>query len=379
MSTRRDVIHEVPESVGDADVRPSSEHSGLAHGDVPGARNVAVYRSHLALRWVLLAFVFIAVVVLATALGAPVPLTALWSQDAAQAEVARRIFLELRPVRLIAGILVGAALATSGAALQSVFRNPLAEPYLLGISAGGALGATIGAALQDHLPSVGVFDISFVLALGGSMVATAAVYVLGQRRVSTLSGGYGGFDRAALLLTGMALSSFLAALMGLVVAFSNRADVAQQAMFWLLGGLTRATREQDVLLAVVLLVGLVALTTSARDLNAMQVSDEEAMGLGVNVGALHRRLLLAAALMSAAAVATAGLIGFVGLLAPHLIRQLFGADARALIPTAAIGGATLLVGCDAIARSAARPVEIPVGIVTALLGVPLFLFLARRS
>jgi iron complex transport system permease protein len=338
------------------------------------------------LHWLLLLSAFILALLLAATLGAPVPLSDLWSHDAARAEVAQRIFWRfggewgLRPVRLLAGVLVGASLATSGAALQAVFRNPLAEPYLLGISAGGALGAAVGVTLQGvawlRVLDNNLFDASSVLAFGGAIGASALVYVLGR---GSRGASLGISDRGGLLLTGVAVSSFLAALMALVVALSNRADLAQQIMFWMLGGLTRATSTQNAVLCVSFVVGLGTLLWSARDLNALRAGDEEAMSLGVPVVALHRRLLLAAALMSAAAVATAGLIGFVGLLAPHLIRLVFGSNARAMIPAAAVGGATLLVSCDAVARSVVQPVELPVGIITALLGVPLFLFLARRS
>jgi iron complex transport system permease protein len=147
----------------------------------------------------------------------------------------------------------------------------------------------------------------------------------------------------------------------------------------MLGGLTDVRPGQNWAMLLTLLVGMGLMLGSARDLNALRLGDEEALSLGVNVGHVQRRLLVAAALMSAAAVAAAGLIGFIGLLAPHLIRTLFGDDARRLVPAAALGGATLLVACDAVARSAARPVELPVGIVTALLGVPLFLVLAGKT
>lgn len=331
------------------------------------------------------------VVLGAMTLGAPVPIADLWSGDAARAEVAQRIFWRsggdwgLRPVRVLAGLLVGASLAASGAALQAVFRNPLAEPYLLGVSAGGALGATVGMALQNGMRgarfevAAGGFDLTTLLAFGGALGASALVYVLGQRRTSAFIGGQGGFERGALLLIGVALSAFLSSLMALVVALGSRADLSQQIMFWMLGGLTRAASAHIAALVVALTMGLFLLMASARDLNALRVGDEEALGLGVAVGALHRRLLFAAALMSAAAVAAAGIIGFVGLLAPHLVRTLFGSDARALVPASALGGAALLVGCDAVARSVAPDVEIPVGIVTALLGVPLFLFLSRKG
>jgi len=334
------------------------------------------------LRWILLLAAFAGVLVAAATLGAPIPLTDLWSADAEKVGVARRIFLwtedgwGLRPVRLLAGLLVGASLASSGAALQAVFRNPLAEPYLLGISAGGALGATIAAAFD--LPVLAGFDPASLLAFLGALAASGLIYQLGQARA--LQGrGLQGFDRSTLLLIGVAISAFLGALMSLVVALSNRADLAQRTMFWLLGSLTRATPAQNWVLTISLLLGLAILLSSARDLHAMQVGDEEALSLGVPIKSVHRKLLLVAALMSAAAVAAAGLIGFVGLLAPHLMRLLFGTNPRAVLPATAIGGATLLLACDAIARSAVPEIEIPVGIITALLGVPLFLLLTLRS
>jgi len=332
-------------------------------------------------RWLLLLLAFAVIVVLAALWRAPVPLSDLWSAAPEQVGTARRIFLDIRLPRLLAGLLIGGALATSGAALQAVFRNPLAEPYLLGISAGGALGATLGMAFQ--LPSftwqeVQLFDAPAALAFIGSLVAAFLVYRLGSSTASPATFGRGGAERATLLLTGVALSAFLTALMSLVVALSPRPDLAQQTTFWLLGGLANATMPKNWLLLATLIVGIGMLLTSARDLNALRVGDQEAASLGIAVGALHRKLLFAAALMAAAAVSVAGLIGFVGLLAPHLMRLVFGSDARTLIPAAALGGAALLAGCDAIAQRAVPPVELPVGIITALLGVPLFLFLARR-
>lgn len=320
-------------------------------------------------RWLLLFLAFCCAVALSAAWGAPVSPLDLWSSDPQRADVARSIFLELRPTRLLAGLLVGASLAVSGATLQNVFRNPLAEPYLLGISAGGALGATISKAFFFNA----AFDATTAFAFAGAIAASLAIYVLGRGR-STL-----GFDRANLLLTGVALSAFLAALMALVVALSARADLARQITFWLLGGLSEVRPAQNWVLVLCLLVGIGVLLISSRDLNALRAGDEDAAALGVHVGGLHTRLLLVSALMSAAAVSSAGLIGFIGLLGPHLMRLLFGNDVRVLIPTAAIGGAALLTLCDAIARGVLSPQELPVGIVTALLGVPLFIFLAQKK
>ncbi|MEO6907704.1 MAG: iron ABC transporter permease [Abditibacteriaceae bacterium] len=329
------------------------------------------------MRWALLLTCFVVVVAFALVWGAPLSCRDIWSNDAIRGQAARDIFLHLRPTRVLAGILVGAGLAVSGSALQTVFRNPLAEPYLLGVSAGGALGATIVRAFMGNTAAaLGGFDPAVIAAFVGALATTFAVYHLGKG-----SGKYfgGGFDRALLLLVGIAVSAFLASLMTLVVAVASRTDLARIVLFWLMGSLADATASGNWVMAFCLIVGLAIMLSSARDLNALQVSDEEAASLGVDIGKLHRRLLFAAALVSAAAVALAGLIGFIGLLAPHCIRLLFGNDARITLVASAFGGAILLVGCDALARSAIPPVEVPVGIITALIGVPLFLWLARKG
>ncbi len=309
--------------------------------------------------------------------GAPVAFADLWSRDASAHSIARQIFFEYRPPRAVAALLVGASLSIAGAGLQSLFRNPLAEPYLLGISSGGALGATLAAALQ--LPSYRGFDAGAIFAFGGALGAASAVYALGQSRSGNDFGAGFGQDSARLLLSGVALSAFLSALMSLVIALSGRFNLAQQISFWLLGGLTRASWPQNAVLLGAFLLGGAILLGCSRDLNALRAGEEDAAALGVETGWVHRKILFAASLLAAACVAAAGLIGFVGLLAPHAIRLLGGRDARVLLPGAALGGGALLCACDALARGVHPPLEIPVGILTALLGVPLFLFLARRS
>jgi iron complex transport system permease protein len=336
-------------------------------------------------RWIAFLALAIIVVVAAFSMGAPVPLSDVWSGDAARAEIARRIFwMEggvwgLRPMRLAAGALAGASLALAGASLQSIFRNSLAEPYLLGTSAGGALGAAIGLALQGSAPRVlanlpAGFELSSLLAFGGALATTTLVYALGSG-ASTLAGD----ARGGLLLTGVAVSSFASAMMALIVSLGNRTDLAQQITFWMLGSLTRATSTHIVTMLIAFAVGFALLLASARDINALRGGDEDAASLGVPVERLHRRLIFCAAILSAATVAAAGLIGFVGLMGPHLVRRVFGGNARVLLPASALGGAALLVACDALARSVARPVELPVGIITSLLGVPLFLALTRKK
>lgn len=309
---------------------------------------------------------------------APVSLFDLWNpgtdvENLQKRDAARAIFLFLRPTRMVAAILVGASLSLAGAGLQTLFRNPLAEPYLLGISAGGALGATLAVALR--LPLLFGLDPAVPLAWAGAIGAGFTVFALGRGEAS-------GFDatsgRARLLLVGVALSSFLSALLSLVVSLSGRADLVQETAFWLLGGLNRANWTQNAVLLVSLCLGFALLRGTARDLDALAAGDEDALALGVDAGKLQARLLIAAGILAASSVAVAGLIGFVGLLAPHLVRLGGGRGARTLLPGAALGGAALLCGCDALARGAFAPIEVPVGIWTAILGVPLFLFLARK-
>ncbi len=336
-------------------------------------------------RWILLGVTAVAVAALALSWGASTSLRDLWSSDAATRGFARRIVFEVRPPRVVAALLVGANLAASGAALQSAFRNPLAEPYLLGTSSGGALGAALALWIQLNRPGLGVAEGGWaglgmvsLFAWAGALGASLLVSRLGQKSVRGGSGNSGGLDRATLLLCGVALSSLLSALMSLVTVLSPNANLALQLSFWLLGGLSEATWSHDAFLLISLLIGLLILLSNARDLNATLLGDEEAQALGVDARKLHRKLLLAASLMSATAVATAGLIGFVGLLAPHAMRQIFGRNARSIVPASALGGAILLGSCDALARSMLPPTEIPVGILTALLGVPLFLWLVRK-
>lgn len=305
--------------------------------------------------------------------GAPVSLLDLGSADEGKRNAAHAIFFSLRPTRALAALLVGASLSVAGAGLQTLFRNPLAEPYLLGVSSGGALGAAIATALR--LPLLLGFDAAVPLAWVGAVGAGFLVFALGRGNTSGFDNGSG---RARLLLVGVALSSFGSALLSLVVALSGRLELAQEISFWLLGGMARATLTQDGILAASLVGGFLVLRSNTRDLDALNAGDEDALALGVNYHALQTKVLLGAGLLVASSVAVAGIIGFVGLLAPHMVRLGGGRDAKTLLPGAALAGAALLCGCDAMARSAFAPVEVPVGVFTALLGVPLFLALARK-
>jgi iron complex transport system permease protein len=326
--------------------------------------------------WPLLIVGMAVVTIWALCWGAPIPISDLFSSDTNKVEIARQIFLELRPPRVLAALLVGASLSVAGAVLQTMFRNPLAEPYLLGISAGGALGATLSIALA--LPALWFFDTGALLAFAGAIASSLAVYLLGKSDSNVVLNNH-----SKLLLVGVALSAFLAALMSLVVTLSGNVELAQRTSFWLLGGFTRSSWSQNLALAITFLVGFTALYSCSRDLNALRAGEEDARSLGVDVSVLHRKILLCSALLCATSVAAAGLIGFVGLLAPHTIRLLcrrlgVGSSIQVLLPASALCGAALLCGCDALAHGVFAPIEVPVGIFTALLGVPLFLSIARR-
>ncbi len=277
----------------------------------------------------------------------------------------------LRLPRVLLAALVGAALALSGTALQAVFRNPLADPYLLGVSAGGAFGAGLAMLAQEHWPIAPLVP----LCAGVGALGTVAL-------VWTLSRAAHGGPTAALLLTGVAVSTLWMALMSfLVLRGANDQTVFFMRMHaWMLGGFDRTVGLQQPLLAApYLLVGMAVLGAQAPALNLLLLGDETAYSLGLEVAKTRRTVLILASLLTAAAVCVTGLIGFVGLVAPHAVRLLLGPDHRWLLPGAALVGATFLVVCDALARTVAAPTEIPVGIFSALLGVPFFLYLLRTS
>jgi iron complex transport system permease protein len=277
-----------------------------------------------------------------------------------------RILLDLRLPRIFLGGLVGAALAVAGTTFQGLLRNPLADPYLLGVSGGGALGAvfilTAGAAAGAPL-------IVPAAACAGSLAAVAAVW--------RLAAGAGALPPTALILSGVIVSAFCSALVMFLTAIAPAGRV-QGALFWMMGSL--AAPPPGILPAV---AGAVALgvglaVVSGPQLNALSLGEETAAHLGVNARRVRLRLFFAASVVTGAAVAAAGLVGFVGLVVPHALRALIGADHRLLLPAAALAGASTLVLADTAARSLLPPAEIPVGVVTALLGAPFFLALLRR-
>jgi len=277
------------------------------------------------------------------------------------------IVLQIRLVRVVLACLVGAALALSGTIMQALFQNPMADPYLLGISAGASLGAVAAMTMGIEFTAGGMGATS-VLAFVGGLAIAAVVYALSVHS--------GRVHTGTLLLTGIALGSLVASLTSLMIILHDR-DV-HGVLFWLMGGLTgRRWIHVAALLPQVVLCAGVGIALS-RTLNVLLMGDEQASNLGVNVGSLKKLLLALASLSAAGAVAVSGLIGFVGLIVPHLCRLWVGSDHRRLIPLSLVVGALLLVGADAAARVVVAPSELPLGIITSALGCPFFLYLLRR-
>ncbi len=279
----------------------------------------------------------------------------------------RFILTQIRLPRVLLAALVGGALALCGAVMQGLFRNPLADPYLLGIASGATAGAALVIAL--HLDSSwGAVPVG---ALVGGVLAVAIVYRIAQTRWAQL-------DTYALILSGVALAALFSAVTSFLLFYAGASQDARRVIFWILGGLGGAQWLYVLGLLGTLLIAGAVLVLFARDLNALALGEEMAAHLGIEPRHLRKVLLLAVTLLTAVAVAVSGTIGFVGLIVPHMLRLIVGPDHRLLLPASALGGAVLLVLCDALARTVLAPAELPIGIITALLGAPFFLFLLRR-
>ncbi|MGB0037236.1 MAG: iron ABC transporter permease [Candidatus Acidiferrales bacterium] len=275
----------------------------------------------------------------------------------------------LRLPRIALGILVGAALSVAGAGFQALLRNPLADPYVLGVSSGAALGVILSRVFAPHL--VGVVQIA---AFAGAAATIAAVYFLGRRG--------GQLDSATLLLAGIVAASFLSAIIMFLLTTLSGRDLPGIA-FWLMGDLATTPPTDHVLLwfeslFTLFLIGAGAIYTTSSDLNLILTGEQEARHLGVNVNRVKLVVYVAASVLTGLAVSVSGAIGYIGLLVPHAMRMLFGTDYRLLIPASAIGGAIAIVLADTLARTVVAPTELPVGAMTALAGAPVFIYLMRR-
>ncbi len=321
-----------------------------------------------------LVLVLLAAVVLALKLGAvPISVTDLVlslgrvaiGRSAELPSQFQVIVFGLRLPRIILAIFVGAALSVAGAGFQALLRNPLADPYVLGVSSGAALGAILSLILAPEIPLV-----TPAAAFAGAALTITAVYFLGRRE--------GQLDGSTLLLGGIITASFLSAvIMFLMTTLAGR-DLRGMA-FWLMGDLsTPLPEELRWVFGVGLAVGISAIYSTAADLNLLLGGENEAIHLGVDVRRVKLVVYLAASVLTGLAVSVSGAIGYVGLLVPHAMRWLVGSDYRVLIPASALGGAIAVVLADTLARTIAAPTELPVGAMTALAGAPVFIYLLRR-
>ena len=277
------------------------------------------------------------------------------------------IFWNVRIPRVLLAGLVGGALACAGTAMQAVFRNSMADPFIIGVSSGAALGASL-AGLLGLTAAMGIFvapSMAFVFAMATVLLVYKMGTVKGRVYVDTL------------LLSGVAVASFLGALVSFTIYFAR--EEYHQLIPWLLGTLMNASWTPVLIVTVPILAGVVTVALFGRDLNALLLGEETAHNLGSNPEMLKKLMLVIAALMTAGAVAFTGIIGFVGLIVPHITRLLVGADHRILVPAATLTGAIFLIWADTIARTIIPGQDLPVGVITALCGGPFFLYLLRRS
>lgn len=283
------------------------------------------------------------------------------------------IILEIRLPRILLAIVVGASLSVAGTSFQALLRNPLADPYVLGVSMGAALGAVLALIAEPHL-ALPVWLAALFTPFGaflGAAATIAAVYFLGLRQ--------GQIDSATLLLAGIISSSFLSAIIMFLMTTLTGRDF-RGMVFWLMGDLSSSLQASvRWVLGIVFFAAAGAIYTTASDLNLLLAGEKEAMHLGVDVRRVRIVVYIAASMLTGLAVSVSGAIGYVGLLVPHVMRWLFGSDHRILLPTAAFGGAIGLVLADTLARTVVAPSELPVGAMTALVGAPLFIYLLRRG
>jgi iron complex transport system permease protein len=278
------------------------------------------------------------------------------------------IILEIRLPHAILVALTGASLAGSGAVYQGVFRNPLADPYLIGVASGAGLGAVLGMALHLSSTPIGLFGIPAAAFLG-ALITILLVYQL-ARVGKTL-------PTTTLILAGVAISAFVSALTTFLL-LRSRNDL-QHALSWLLGGSLMGGWGPVLAMLPYAVIGMAILVMSGHILNVMQFGEEQSQQLGINIELAKALLILAASLTAASAVAFSGLIGFIGLIVPHLVRLMHGPDYRSLIPLSIVGGAIALLLADILSRVVLAPQVLPVGIVTALAGAPFFLWVLRRA
>ncbi len=287
--------------------------------------------------------------------------------------VQETVISSLRGPRVVLGVVTGAALAVSGACFQSLFRNPLADPGVIGVSAGAATAAVVYIVLgQGVMISLFGFAPKYALpvsAMLGALLAVVVLYLFVNRR--------GGIEVATLLLAGIALNAFCGSVTGILVFISDDQQL-RELTFWTLGSLARAQWDSVIPVCILLIFVISILISKGNALNAFSLGEAEAYHLGFDVKRIKRSIVIFGAAAVGAAVALTGIIGFVGLVVPHIVRLLLGADNRYVLPASAIAGGGLILIADLFARIAVQPAEMPIGVITSLIGAPFFLYLLSR-
>jgi iron complex transport system permease protein len=344
------------------------EHAPVHHGSLEALRRRPVVLGLLGLA--VLASAIVAGIGMGTVGIAPSQTVAIlahqlgWGVDQTWPQSSETIVVTLRLPRVLTALVVGLGLSVAGVTFQGLLRNPLADPYVLGTASGAALGAAIGVLIPIHIAWLGL-GLANILAFVGALAAIAVVY--------RVAGGGGRSTMTSILLTGYAVGSMLAA--GLALAMYLSGSQLRQIFFYLLGSLSGSDWQSLLIGLPVIAIGTALILARARSLNGFLLGDDTALHLGVDVRRERAILLGLASLITAAAVALAGLIGFVGLVVPHVVRLIVGPNARVVLPLSAIFGGAFLILADLGARLAG---ELPVGIITAVIGAPIFILLLRR-
>lgn len=280
----------------------------------------------------------------------------------------RLIILKIRLPRIMLAALVGMGLSTVGLSFQAIFKNPMADPYVLGISSGAAVGAAIGFVLGFEASFFGASAIT-ITAFLGSILTTVLVYNIARVKNK--------IPTNTLLLAGISMNFLLSSLLSIIMVF-NRQEV-ERIVFWTMGSVSSASYTQILVLLPFLFIGIFIILSFSKDLNIILTGDETAKSLGIEVERIKKILLISSSMIVAACVSVSGIIGFVGLIIPHIVRMLLGPDHRSLLPFSVVAGAVFMVISDTLARTLASPAEIPVGAITALFGAPYFIYLLIKN
>ncbi|MEB2300724.1 iron ABC transporter permease [Lysinibacillus xylanilyticus] len=296
-----------------------------------------------------------------------IPLEVLWNKAAD--ETAANILWKIRLPRVLLAGLVGASLAIAGAAFQGLLKNPLADPYTLGVSSGASVGAVMTIFFSVSIPVIGNFTLPTFSMIGAILTMVA---VMGFARIVDRS-----LKMETLILTGVIFSSFLGSLISLMIALSG--EELRQVIGWLLGSVSMRGWPYVQMIIPFVIIGSIMLWTQRRELNVLLYGEERAKHLGVNVKRSKYIILVGGSMLTGAAVAVSGTIGFVGLVVPHMTRMVWGSDHRHLLPLSFLNGATLLIICDLIARTIIMPRELPIGVITAFIGAPVFSYIFYKQ